>query len=105
MQSSLNSVFVHRVVDESITRRDAAMRRRTDRISDENLMLRLCIFMLVFWPLSLVLGVIDHWFVPDRDLRLLNLAMGALAGWYAVRRFEAKRQETGLDTSEHHFVR
>jgi hypothetical protein len=51
---------------------------------------RFFVFMLVFWPLSLLLGVVDHWLIPDYDLRLLNLVLGGLGGWVGVRTFEAR---------------
>ena len=54
------------------------------------------IFMVVFWPVSLVLGLIDFYWIQDYDLRLVNLVLGGLIGWLGVvlyrRREERKRE-------------
>jgi hypothetical protein len=42
------------------------------------------VFMLVFWPILLVLGVIDHFFMPDHDLRLFALLFAAAVGGLGV---------------------
>ncbi|HEY2156495.1 MAG TPA: hypothetical protein VGH33_12750 [Isosphaeraceae bacterium] len=57
-------------------------------------------FMLAFWPLLLVLGIADHFFLPDYDLRLPTLAVAGGAGWVAARaqRRKAERLEL-LDES------
>lgn len=54
------------------------------------------IFMIVFWPVSLVLGLIDFYLITSYDLRLVNLVLGGLIGWLGIvmyRRWEAKRRE------------
>ena len=50
-------------------------------------------FMLAFFPLALVLGVVDHFFLPEYDLRLPSLALAGAAGWVSVwlRRRRAER--------------
>jgi hypothetical protein len=53
---------------------------------------RFFIFMLVFWPVALILGVIDVWFITDHDLRLASLAVAAVAGWWGIRYVESKRE-------------
>jgi hypothetical protein len=52
------------------------------------------VFMVVFWPLSLLLGVVDHWLVPEYDLRLVNLALGALGGGVGVLAFAYWRRRS-----------
>jgi hypothetical protein len=42
------------------------------------------VFMLVFWPILVVLGVIDHFFMPDHDLRLFALVFAAAVGGLGV---------------------
>jgi len=42
------------------------------------------IFMVVFWPVSILLGLIDFYFVPEHDLRFYNLLAGLIAGGIAV---------------------
>jgi hypothetical protein len=37
-------------------------------------------FMLAFWPLALVLGIVDHFLLPEYDLRLFCLAAAGAAG-------------------------
>ena len=44
---------------------------RTERVKpDYGTMI--CVFVVIFWPLSLLLGIADHWFIYDYDLRLMN---------------------------------
>ena len=53
------------------------------------------IFMIVFWPVSLVLGLIDFWLIKSYDLRLVNLVLGGLAGWLGIvlyRRWQAQHE-------------
>jgi hypothetical protein len=38
-------------------------------------------FMVAFWPLLLVLGLIDHFFLSEHDLRLASLGLAGAAGW------------------------
>jgi hypothetical protein len=49
-------------------------------------------FMLVFFPLVLILGIVDHFFLSDYDLQLPTLALAAAAGalnvWLRRRRAE-----------------
>jgi hypothetical protein len=59
-----------------------------------SLEVRCFVFMAVFWPVSLLLGVVDHWFVPGYDLRLVNLALGALGGWVGVLAFAYWRRRS-----------
>ena len=66
---------------------------RTDRVQpDYGTMIG--VFMVIFWPLSLLLGIADHWFIPDYDLRLVNLAVATFAAWVGVRVFEARRRRS-----------
>ena len=53
------------------------------------------IFMIVFWPVSLALGLIDFWLIRSYDLRLVNLVLGGLAGWLGIvlyRRWQERRE-------------
>ena len=53
------------------------------------------IFMIVFWPVSLVLGLIDFYLIESYDLRLVNLVLGGLIGWLGVvqyRKWQEKQQ-------------
>jgi hypothetical protein len=52
------------------------------------------IFMLVFWPVSLVLGLIDFYVITAYDLRLVNLVLAGLAGWLGVAWYR-RREEAG----------
>ena len=52
---------------------------------------RFFVFMAIFWPLSLLLGIVDHWFIEDYDLRPVNVALAALVGWVGAIAFEAWR--------------
>ena len=66
---------------------------RTDRVKpDYGTMI--AIFVVIFWPLSLLLGIADHWFIADYDLRLVNLAVATLAGCAGVMVFEARRRRS-----------
>lgn len=58
--------------------------RRVDAGAETDYGLYFMIFMIVFWPVSLVLALIDFYFVPSYDLRLVNLVLGGLAGWLGV---------------------
>jgi hypothetical protein len=42
-------------------------------------------FMLAFWPLLLILGLVNHFGLPESDLRLFTLALAGAAGWGCVR--------------------
>jgi hypothetical protein len=42
------------------------------------------VFMLVFWPILLILGVVDHFFMPDHDLRLFAFVFAAAIGGLGV---------------------
>lgn len=53
-------------------------------------------FMLAFWPLLLVLGIADHFFLPEYDLRLPSLAMAGAAGWVAARLQQRKAERLGM---------
>lgn len=52
-------------------------------------------FMLVFFPLLLVVGIVDHFFLPEYDLRLPSLALAGIAGsvnvWLKRRKAEKLR--------------
>jgi hypothetical protein len=55
-------------------------------------------FMLAFWPVSIILGLIDFYLIHDYDLRIPTLLAGLGAGWLAMtiyRRNELKRFEAG----------
>ena len=51
------------------------------------------LFLLAFWPVALILGVADYFFFPDRDLRLLDLLMGGIAGGSAVSFYRSKERK------------
>jgi hypothetical protein len=56
--------------------------------------------MFVFWPLSMVLGLIDSFVIHDKDLRLINLAIGLAVAGIAVliyRSRERQQQQEGMD--------
>jgi hypothetical protein len=66
---------------------------RTDRVNpDYGTMIG--VFMVIFWPLSLLLGIVDHWFIADFDLRLPNLAVATFAGCVGVTVYEARRRRS-----------
>jgi hypothetical protein len=50
------------------------------------------VFMLAFWPVSIILGLIDFYVVKDYDLRLYVLLAGLVAGGIAVMAYRAKLQ-------------
>jgi len=50
------------------------------------------VFMLAFWPVSIILGLIDYYVVRDYDLRLYVLMAGLVAGAIAVKAYWAKQQ-------------
>ena len=52
-------------------------------------------FMLAFWPLLLILGLIDHFLLPEYDLRLFTLVLAGVAGWACVR-LQRQRAERAL---------
>ncbi|MDR3638372.1 MAG: hypothetical protein P4L84_31505 [Isosphaeraceae bacterium] len=57
------------------------------------------VFMIIFWPVSLVLGLIDFCLIKNYDLRLVNLVLGGLIAWLGVvlyRRREQRRREANL---------
>jgi hypothetical protein len=56
-------------------------------------------FMLAFWPLLAVLGLIDHFFLPEYDLRLFTLALAGAAGWGCVR-VQQRRAERALHAED-----
>ncbi len=39
----------------------------------------------------MLLGVIDYWFVPEMDLRLVNLLLAGFVAWVAVRAYDTRR--------------
>ena len=66
---------------------------RTERVKpDYGTMI--CVFVMIFWPLSLLLGIADHWFIADYDLRLVNLAVASFAAGVGVMVFEARRRRS-----------
>jgi hypothetical protein len=52
------------------------------------------VFMVIFWPLSLLLGIADHWFMADYDMRLVNLAVATFAGSVGAVVFEVRRRRS-----------
>jgi len=50
------------------------------------------VFMMVFWPVSIALGLIDHYYIQEYDLRLVNLVLGALAGWAGMEIYKARER-------------
>jgi hypothetical protein len=67
---------------------------RTDRVKpDYGTMIG--VFMVIFWPLSLLLGIADTWFIAaDYDLRLVNLAVATFAASVGVMVFEVRRRRS-----------
>lgn len=53
-------------------------------------------FMMAFWPLLVVLGIIDHFFLPDYDLRLFTLVLSAAVGWGSVRMHQRRVERLAL---------
>jgi hypothetical protein len=49
-------------------------------------------FMLAFWPVTLILGLIDYLFIPGYDLRLVDLMIGLLAGWVSVSIYRSREE-------------
>ncbi len=43
-------------------------------------------FMLAFWPLLLIIGLIDHIVLPEYDLRLFALVLAGAVGWVCAGR-------------------
>jgi hypothetical protein len=50
-------------------------------------------FMLAFWPVSIVLGLIDFYLVTGHDLRLYVLLAGLVAGGITMQAYRAKRKK------------
>jgi hypothetical protein len=66
---------------------------RTDRVQpDYGTMIS--VFVVIFWPLSLLLGIADLWFAADYDLRVVNLAVATFAAAVGVMVFEARRRRS-----------
>ena len=42
-------------------------------------------FMLAFWPLQLILRLVNHFALPESDLRLFTLALAGAVGWGCAR--------------------
>jgi hypothetical protein len=53
-------------------------------------------FMVVFWPLLLILGIVDHFFLTEHDLRLASLALAGAAGWGNMRLQRRKAERLAL---------
>ena len=51
--------------------------------------------MLVFWPSSLLFGLIDHVFITEYDLRPLTLLLGLLCGWIGVLVYKSRERRKG----------
>lgn len=78
------------------------LERETEAKPEVDYGLYFMIFMIVFWPVSLVLGLIDFYLITDYDLRLVNLVLGGLIGWLGVvvyRRRQEREQEQNEATS------
>ncbi len=72
---------------------------RSQKETEPNYGMYLLVFMFVFWSVSLVLGLIDSFVIQDKDLRLINLALGLAAGGLAVLVYRARgrqHQEEGM---------
>jgi hypothetical protein len=75
------------------------LERKTEVKTEPDYGLYFMVFMVVFWPVSLVLGVIDFYLIPTYDLRLVNLLLGAVIAWAGVvlyRKRERERREAAL---------
>ena len=66
---------------------------RSQRETESNYAMYLLVFMFVFWTVSLVLGLIDSFVIHDKDLRLINLALGLAAGGLAVLVYRARERQ------------
>ncbi len=66
-----------------------------DTINDEPTVdptMQLYVFMLVFWPSLLILGLIDFIFIPNYDLRPLTFLMGLLCGWIGLSVYKSRER-------------
>lgn len=66
-----------------------------ERIDDERAKaddrtMQFYVFMMVFWPTAIVLGLIDFSFVTSYDLRLPMLLLSLLAGWAGIKVYKSK---------------
>jgi hypothetical protein len=53
-------------------------------------------FMLAFWPLLLTLGIVDHFFLPEYDLRLPTLVLAGAAGLASARQQRRNAERLGV---------
>jgi hypothetical protein len=51
------------------------------------------VFLLAFWPVTLVLGVADYFFLLSYDMGLFDLPMGLLVGWITPSVYRAKERK------------
>src|SRR5262245_16980766 len=90
------------------TTKEATMTANKTNQSEPDLGTKFSVFFAAFWPMTLLLGVADHWLIPGYDLRAVSIAAGALAGWVAVMAYGARQrkaagqgdQETGSEDAE-----
>src|SRR4051812_45812605 len=66
---------------------------RGQQETEPNYGMYVLVFMFVFWPVSMVLGLIDSFVIHDKDLRLINLALGLAAGGLAVLVYRARERQ------------
>jgi hypothetical protein len=53
------------------------------------------VFMLLFWPTAILLGVLAYALIPQYDLRLPTLAIALIAGWIGVSVYRARERRKG----------
>jgi|GEM_PF-5680527 len=74
------------------------MRPDFDPLDDEpkiDSTMQFYVFMLVFWPSALILGLIDFVFIPEYDLRPLTLLLALLSGWIGVLVYRSRERRKG----------
>ncbi len=74
------------------------MRTHFDALEEEEKIdptMQFYVFMLVFWPSSLLFGLIDHVFITEYDLRPLTLLLGLLCGWIGVLVYKSRERQKG----------
>jgi hypothetical protein len=50
------------------------------------------VFMLAFWPVALLFGIVDHWFITGYDFRVLDVLLGMIAGWIAIKFYDTRER-------------
>ncbi len=64
-----------------------------DEKHEPDTMMHYYVFMMVFWPVSILLGLIDYYSIRDHDLRVLTLLLGVVAGWIAMKMYQARERK------------